>query len=81
MSTKSTILNLPCCHIYYNCIGSNGGDTLVISVDYGNTPEGGDDNNRIEVEADSEFAKLIIHLLNKKNQNKLRKITKGEAND
>ena len=76
MSSKSTILSLPCCHIYYDCIGANGGDTLVISVDYGNTPSGGDDNDYIEVDANSEFAKLIAHLLEGKDKSELQQITK-----
>ena len=72
MSTKSTILSLPCCHIYHDFNGAGGKETLVISVYYGHTPEDGDDNDHIEVEADSEFARLILHLLRGKDKDKLR---------
>ena len=56
MSSKSTLLMLPCCHIYTDCIGANGGDTLCIEVSYG---EAGEESDFIEVEEASEFAQLI----------------------
>lgn len=78
MSSKSTILSLPCCHIYHDCIGANGGDTLVISVSYQNVEEGSDYNDHIEVEHDSEFARLIRHLLKGADKDELRRVSKGE---
>jgi hypothetical protein len=55
MSSKSTLLSLPCCHIYTDCIGANGGDTLCIDVSYGEVEE----ESFIEVKESSEFAQLI----------------------
>ena len=49
MSSKSTLLLLPCCHIFNDCIGSNGGDTLVIDVSYSAVRDLTDDNDYIEV--------------------------------
>ncbi len=46
---------LPCCHIYTDCIGANGGDTLCIDVSYGEVEE----ESFIEVEESSDFAQLI----------------------
>jgi hypothetical protein len=56
MSSKSTLLLLPCCHIYTDCIGANGGDTLCIEVSYGEAEE---ESDFIEVEESSDFAQLI----------------------
>tara|TARA_R110000744_G_C19313622_1_gene556994 strand:- start:1229 stop:1432 length:204 start_codon:yes stop_codon:yes gene_type:complete len=56
MSSKSTLLLLPCCHIYTDCIGANGGDTLCIEVSYGQVE---DECDFIEVEASSDFGQLI----------------------
>lgn len=58
MSTKSTLLWQPWCHIYKDHIGSNGKETLVIDCSYGNVAAE-EENNCIEVEADSDFAVMI----------------------
>ena len=67
MSTKSTELNLPCCHIYRDCAGNNWEETFCIDVIYGFV----DDLNSIEVENDSEFAKLMRYLLKDKKKEEL----------
>lgn len=73
MSTKSTILLMRCCHIYTDHIGSNGKETLCIEVNHGDI-EGLD---CIEVEYDSEFAKLMLILLQGKTESELLAIIKG----
>ena len=77
MSSKSTVLFLPCCHIYNDCIGSDGGDTFAINVHYENTPDSQEDNDYIEVEQGSEFANLMRYLLKDKTEDELLKASKG----
>ena len=78
MSSKSTLLLLPCCHIFDDCIGLNGTDTLVIDVSYGAITELSDDNDYIEVDGNSEFASLMRYLLKGKTKDELLKASKGE---
>ena len=78
MSSKSTLLLLPCCHIYNDSIGANGGDTLVIDVSYGTVKDLTDDNDYVEVEHNSEFANLMRYLLKGKTLDELLKASKGE---
>ena len=78
MSSKSTLLLLPCCHIFDDCIGSNGTDTLVIDVSYGAVRDLTDDNDYIEVDGNSEFAKLMRYLLKGKTEDELLKASKGK---
>ena len=78
MSTKSSIICLPCVHIYDDCIGSNGGNTLCIDVDYDYV---GDDLDCIEVDGNSDFAKLIRYLLKGKTEEDLIKAIKGNQNE
>ncbi|HHZ71422.1 MAG TPA: hypothetical protein EYN54_14350 [Methylococcaceae bacterium] len=78
MSSKSTLLLLPCCHIFNDCIGSNGGDTLVIDVSYSAVRDLTDDNDYIEVEQESEFANLMQYLLKGKTEDELLKASKGD---
>lgn len=77
MSTKSTITCLPCCHIYRDCIGSNGEETLCIDVSYGNVKCEGDYQDCIEVENDSDFAKLMRYLLKGKTDEELQAAIKA----
>jgi len=78
MSSKSTLLLLPCCHIFDDCIGSNGTDTLVIDVSYGAISYLADDNDYIEAAGNSEFANLMRYLLKGKTKDELLKASKGE---
>tara|TARA_R110001632_G_scaffold44553_3_gene113269 strand:- start:299 stop:535 length:237 start_codon:yes stop_codon:yes gene_type:complete len=78
MSSKSTLSLLPCCHIFDDCIGSNGTDTLVIDVSYGAIRDLTDDNDYIEVGGNSEFANLMRYLLKGKSYEELLKASKGE---
>lgn len=78
MSTKSTLLLLPCCHIFEDCIGSNGGDTLAIEVSYGDVLLTDLDVDYIEVESKSEFANLMRYLLKDKSLEELTKASRGE---
>ncbi len=61
MSTKSTIFLDSCCHIYKDVIYHKGVEkqTLCIDVSYSSI----DDQDQIEVEWDSDFAKLVRKLL------------------
>lgn len=63
MSSKSTILLTPFCHIYHDCIGSNGDETLCIEVSYDDVECGGVAQDFIEVKWDSEFSRLVQALL------------------
>ena len=76
MSSKGTILNLPCCHIYDDFIGTNSDRTLTIEVSYGEVSE---DSDTIEVEKGSEFANLMRYLLKGKTEDELLKASKGES--
>lgn len=67
MSTKSTELLLPCCHIYRDCAGNDWEETLCIDVSFGDV----DGLNSIEVKNDSDFAKLIRYLLKDKSEDEL----------
>lgn len=78
MSSKSTLSLLPCCHIFDDCIGSNGTDTLAIDVSYGAIRDLTDDNDYIEVGGNSEFANLMRYLLKGKSYEELLKASKGE---
>lgn len=79
MSTKGTILSLPCCHIYHDCIGSNGDRTFAIEVDYEVARYlATDENDYIEVEEKSEFANLMRYLLKGKTEGELLKASKGD---
>ena len=69
MSTKSTILNTPWCHVYsdyayqHTCNDYVDGDVgvVVVDVDYGSIPyDGTEGQETIVVRDDSEFAKMII---------------------
>ncbi|PHR55984.1 MAG: hypothetical protein COA43_14805 [Robiginitomaculum sp.] len=64
MSTKSTLLLTPCCHIYTDCID----DTLCIDVSYGSIDEV--NNDHIEVHKNSDFANLMKDMINKYNGDK-----------
>ena len=75
MSSKSTLLLLPCCHIYDDSIGEGGGETLGIDVSYDTV---GRDSEYIEVTGDSEFANLMRYLLKGKTKDELLKASKGE---
>ena len=78
MSTKSTITCLPCCHIYRDCNGSNGEETLCIDVSYGNVKYKSAYQDCIEVENDSDFAKLMRYLLKGKTDEELQAAIKGD---
>jgi hypothetical protein len=67
MSTKSTEILLPCCHIYRDCAGNNWEESFCIDVYYGDIGE----LSSIEVENESEFAKLMRYLLKGKTQDEL----------
>ena len=67
MSTKSTELNLPCCHIYRDCAGNNWEETFCIDVNYDDI----DELSSIEVKNDSDFAKLMRYLLKDKTEEEL----------
>ena len=71
MSAKSTILLLPCCHIYRDVMI----ESLAIDVSYGEVE---DDSDCIEVDGNSEFANLIRYLLKGKTEDELLKASKGE---
>lgn len=73
MSTKSTILNTPWCHVYRDYAYNHGEtvtdvsdlEVLVIEASYGNVEMYGEehlnkDNDTIIIGADSEFAKMVI---------------------
>lgn len=73
MSTKSTILNTPWCHVYSDYAYNHGEtvvdvsdlEVLVIEASYGNVEMHGEehlnkDNDTIIIGADSEFAKMVI---------------------
>ena len=74
MSSKSTIILLPCCHIFRDSIGSNGKETLNIEVSYGNVKDGNDHQDCIEVDKDSDFAKIMSYLLKDKTEEELLKV-------
>ena len=74
MSSKSTIILLPCCHIFKDFIGSNGNETLNIEVYYGNVKDGNDHQDCIEVEKNSDFAKIMSYLLKDKTEEELLKV-------
>ena len=75
MSTKSTLLSLPCCHIYNDCIGANGSNTLAISVDYGIAAYlDTDENDYIEVVGNSDFAIVMRYLLKDKTDEELQAV-------
>lgn len=63
MSTKSTIYSEPCCHVYKDVTydGQGESELLCIDVSYGAVEDydGDCDNDFIQVEWDSDFAKLI----------------------
>lgn len=77
MSSKQTIIGLPCCHIYRDYVGVNGVDTLVVSVEYGSVEDDGEQNDYIEVGGGSEFANLMCYLLKGKTEEELIKACKG----
>ena len=74
MSSKSTIILLPCSHIFRDSIGSNGNETLNIEVSYGDVKDGNAHQDCIEVEKDSDFAKIISYLLKDKTEEELLKV-------
>ncbi len=78
MSSKSSILCIPCVHIFDDFIGANGGDTFCIDVSYGPVD---DNSDYIEVESDSEFANLMRYLLKDKTEEELIKAAKGDSNE
>ena len=71
MSTKSTILLLPCCHIYRDVMI----ESFAIDVSYGEVE---DNSDWIEVDGSSEFANLMRYLLKGKTEDELLKASKGE---
>ena len=74
MSGESEILDLPCCRIVDGFIGEDGIKTLFVNVSYGNIIDCEyNRNDYIEVEADSDFAKLIRYLLKEKTEDELKK--------
>ena len=68
MSSKSTIIDLSCCHIYEDSNGSNGKETFCVGVAYDFV----DALDFIEVEANSEFAILMRYLLKGKTESELK---------
>lgn len=77
MSTKATIKLLPCCHIYNDYIGSNGKETFCVEVHYGSVQDGRDSQDLIEVNHDSDFAKLMRYLLEGKTEEELQEAIEG----
>lgn len=74
MSTKATVAFTNGCHIYHDCIGSNGKESFCVEVDYGYMQ----DSNLIEVEVGSEFHNLMIYLLEGKTADELIRASKGD---
>lgn len=70
MSNKSTIFSAPCCHIYESYLADDLGfydikrPILCIEVSYGDIDDQHNECNYIQVEADSDFAKLIREKFN-----------------
>jgi hypothetical protein len=86
MSTKSTILSTKCCHIYrdykykHTCgIITNGEEfVLVIEVDYGFVDYNDlEDQSTIVVDYNSDFAKMIIMMIDKVGADDIEKFVKG----
>lgn len=75
MSTKSTLLCTPWCHIYKDHIGSNGKETLVIDCSYGNVVTE-EEHNCIEVESDSDFAVMIRAMIGAIGEDDLERIVR-----
>jgi len=74
MSTRTTLLSLPCCHIYTCCEDK----TLSVDVDYDYVNASSQD---IEVWQESEFANLMRYLLKGKTEEELLKASKGVSDE
>lgn len=77
VSSKSSILCIPCVHIFDDCIGANGGNTFCIDVSYDDV----EDSSFIEVDGKSEFANLMRYLLKGKTKEELEKAAKGDCDE
>lgn len=70
MSTKATIVNLPCCHIYEDSGHLSNPPTLCVDVQYGYVGE----MDSIKVMEGSDFSKILRYLLKGKTQEELKAV-------